>query len=135
MTPVQSALWTVLGVALVISVVTDVLRRRILDVVTYPLMVIALGGRLWADGVGDLEKGLISGLVSGVGLAVVLVPGALRGKMGLALLGGVVGLVHGASFLCSSAVVGASWSSSASASDSSSYSSSSVRSVSWWAPR
>jgi prepilin peptidase CpaA len=92
MTPVQSALWTVLGVALVISVVTDVLRRRILDVVTYPLMVIALGVRLWTDGVGDLEKGLISGLVSGVGLAVLLVPGALRGKMGwgdVKLMGGV----------------------------------------------
>jgi Flp pilus assembly protein protease CpaA len=43
MSPVQSALWTVLGVALVISVVTDVLRRRILDIVTYPLMAIALG--------------------------------------------------------------------------------------------
>jgi prepilin peptidase CpaA len=92
MSPVQSALWTVLGVALVISVVTDVLRRRILDVVTYPLMVIALGARLWAEGVGDLETGLISGLVSGAGLAALLVPGALRGRMGwgdVKLMGGV----------------------------------------------
>ncbi|HYH98110.1 A24 family peptidase [Hyalangium sp.] len=92
MTPVQIALWTVLGVALVISVVTDVLRRRILDIVTYPLMVIALGVRVWTEGVGDLEKGLISGVVSGVGLAVLLVPGALRGKMGwgdVKLMGGV----------------------------------------------
>ncbi|WP_224362027.1 A24 family peptidase [Hyalangium versicolor] len=92
MTPVQTALWTVLGVALVISVVTDVLRHRILDIVTYPLMVIALGLRLWSEGVGDLEKGLISGLVSGVGLAALLLPGALRGKMGwgdVKLMGGV----------------------------------------------
>lgn len=92
MSPVQSVLWTVLGVALVISVVTDVLRRRILDIVTYPLMVFALGARSWAEGVGDLERGLISGGVSGVGLAVLLVPGALRGKMGwgdVKLMGGV----------------------------------------------
>lgn len=92
MTPVQIALWTVLGVALVISVVTDVLRQRILDVVTYPLMVIALGVRAWSEGVGDLDKGLISGLVSGAGLALVLLPGALRGKMGwgdVKLMGGV----------------------------------------------
>jgi prepilin peptidase CpaA len=92
MTPAQTALWPVLGVALVISVVTDVLRRRILDIVTYPLMGIALGVRLWSGGVGDLENGLISGLVSGAGLAVLLVPGALRGWMGwgdVKLMGGV----------------------------------------------
>jgi prepilin peptidase CpaA len=82
MTPFQIALWTVLGVALVISVVTDVLRQRILDVVTYPLVAVALGARLWAEGLGDLERGLISGVVSGVGLAALLLPGALRGKMG-----------------------------------------------------
>jgi prepilin peptidase CpaA len=92
MTPVQIALWTVLGVALVISLVTDVLRQRILDIVTYPLVGIALGVRLWSEGVGTLETGLISGLVSGVGLAAVLVPGALRGRMGwgdVKLMGGV----------------------------------------------
>ncbi|MDY7230870.1 A24 family peptidase [Hyalangium rubrum] len=92
MTPVQIALWTVLGVALVISVVTDVLRHRILDVVTYPLMVVGLGTRLAVEGVGGIETGLISGLVSGLGLAALLLPGALRGKMGwgdVKLMGGV----------------------------------------------
>lgn len=92
MTPVQIALWTVLGVALVISVVTDVLHQRILDVVTYPLMVAGLGVRLATEGVGGIETGLISGLVSGVGLAALLLPGALRGKMGwgdVKLMGGV----------------------------------------------
>lgn len=92
MTPVQTALWTVLGVALVISVVTDVLRHRILNVITYPLMVIGLGVRLLTEGVGSVETGLISGLVSAVGLAALLVPGALRGKMGwgdVKLMGGV----------------------------------------------
>ncbi|OJH35036.1 A24 family peptidase [Cystobacter ferrugineus] len=82
MTPSHIALWIVLGMALVISVVTDVLRRRILDVVTYPLMVVALGVRLASEGVGGLETGLVSGVVSGAGLALVLVPAALRGRMG-----------------------------------------------------
>jgi prepilin peptidase CpaA len=82
MTSAHIALWTTLGVALVISVATDVLRRQILDVVTYPLVALALGVRLWAEGVGDLEAGLVSGVVSGVGLALMLVPAAVRGKMG-----------------------------------------------------
>jgi prepilin peptidase CpaA len=82
MTPSHIALWIVLGVALVISVVTDVLRRRILDVVTYPLVVVALGVRLASEGLGGWETGLVSGVVSGVGLALVLVPAAARGRMG-----------------------------------------------------
>lgn len=82
MTPSHIALWTVLGVALVISVATDVLSRRIPDVVTYPLMAVALGVRLWAEGVGGLETGLVSGVVSGGGLALLLVPAARGGKMG-----------------------------------------------------
>ncbi len=82
MTSIHIALWTALGVALVISVATDVLRRQILDVVTYPLVALALGVRLWAEGVGDLESGLVSGVVSAVGLALMLVPAAVRGKMG-----------------------------------------------------
>jgi prepilin peptidase CpaA len=92
MTPVQIALWTVLGVALVVSVVTDVLRREILDVVTYPLMAVGLGTRLFTEGVGDFQSGMLSGLVSGAGLAVLLVPAALRGRMGwgdVKLMGGV----------------------------------------------
>jgi prepilin peptidase CpaA len=69
-------------VALLVSVVTDVLRRRILDVVTLPLILIALGARLWSEGVGGLETGLVSGVVSGLGLALVLLPMALKGSMG-----------------------------------------------------
>ncbi|WNG38093.1 prepilin peptidase [Archangium minus] len=92
MTPSHIALWSLLGVALVISVATDVLRRQILDVVTYPLMAVALGVRVWTEGVGDLETGLVSGVVSGVGLALLLLPAALRGTMGwgdVKLMGGV----------------------------------------------
>ncbi|MFL5357242.1 prepilin peptidase [Archangium sp.] len=82
MTPSYNALWIVLGVALVISVATDVLRREILDVVTYPLMAVGLGVRLWTEGVGDPQTGLVSGAVAGAGLALLLVPAAARGKMG-----------------------------------------------------
>jgi len=82
MTSPHIALWTVLAVALAISVVTDVLRRQILDVVTYPLVAVALGVRLWTEGVGGLETGLVSGVVAGAGLALLLVPGAMRGRMG-----------------------------------------------------
>ncbi|MBM7115449.1 A24 family peptidase [Archangium primigenium] len=92
MTSSHIALWCVLGVALVISVATDVVRRQILDIVTYPLMGVALGVRWWNEGVGDLETGLVSGGVSGLGLALLLLPGALRGRMGwgdVKLMGGV----------------------------------------------
>jgi prepilin peptidase CpaA len=82
MTPAQLSLWTILGVALVISVVTDVLRRQIPDVVTYPLLAVALGLRLATEGLGGLDRGLVSGVMAGTGLALLLVPGALRGRMG-----------------------------------------------------
>lgn len=61
----KETLWLLLAVALVISVVTDVSSRRIRDFITYPTIVIALGLR-WLKGVGDLESGLISGLVASV---------------------------------------------------------------------
>ncbi|RKH84601.1 prepilin peptidase, partial [Corallococcus sp. AB045] len=51
MTPAQLALWTILGVALVIAVVTDVLRRLIPNAVTYPLIVLGLGVRGVSEGV------------------------------------------------------------------------------------
>jgi prepilin peptidase CpaA len=82
MAPVYLALWILLCVALVISVATDVLRREILDVITYPLLALALGARLWEEGVGGLETGLVSGVVAGAGLAVLLVPAALKERMG-----------------------------------------------------
>ncbi|MBS1153660.1 MAG: Type prepilin peptidase TadV/CpaA [Myxococcaceae bacterium] len=60
----KETLWLVLAVALLISVVTDVVSRRILDLVTFPTIAIALALR-WLQGVGDLEGGLVSGLVAG----------------------------------------------------------------------
>ncbi|MBI3185094.1 MAG: prepilin peptidase [Myxococcales bacterium] len=62
--PVQPALWTVLGLALVISAATDIYRQRILDAVTYPAIALALLLRLSAEGLGDAQSGLISGLLA-----------------------------------------------------------------------
>jgi prepilin peptidase CpaA len=82
MAPLQIALWTVLGVALVISVVTDVVSRRILDVVTVPAIAGALVLRLVRQGVGDVEHGLISGLIAAAAAAALFAPVAWRGRMG-----------------------------------------------------
>jgi prepilin peptidase CpaA len=82
MAPLQIALWTVLGVALLISVVTDLASRRILDVVTLPTIAVALALRAFRQGLGDLEHGLISGLVAGAAAAALFVPAAWRGRMG-----------------------------------------------------
>ncbi len=75
-------LWSLLGVALLISVVTDLVSRRIPDVVTYPTALLALGFRFFREGVGDLEHGLISGAVAGLGAAALLSIWAFRNKVG-----------------------------------------------------
>ncbi|MGA9526138.1 MAG: A24 family peptidase [Myxococcaceae bacterium] len=82
MPPVQIALWTILGVALLISVVTDVLGGRIFDVVTYPAMVGALMVRWVVEGLGDSERGLVSGVIGLVGAMALFGVLAWRGKMG-----------------------------------------------------
>ncbi len=61
----KETLFLVLTVALLISVVTDVVSRRILDLVTYPTIAIALGLRFYMGGLGDLDGGLVSGLIAG----------------------------------------------------------------------
>jgi len=61
--PLKLLLWAVLGVALLISVVTDLASRRILDWVTYPAIALCLLLRAWEQGLGDLEHGAVSGLV------------------------------------------------------------------------
>lgn len=82
MPPAQIALWSILGVALLISVVTDVLSGRILDVVTWPAIALSLGVRFFSAGVGDLTEGLLSGLLSAAGLMAFFALLALRGRMG-----------------------------------------------------
>lgn len=56
-----AALWSVLGVTLLVCVVTDLRERRIYDLVTWPAMGLALGLRALLSGVGDLDAGLSSG--------------------------------------------------------------------------
>ncbi len=82
MPPIQIALWTILGVALLISVVTDVRGGRILDVVTYPAIAAGLGVRLGFEGLGDSERGLISGVIAALGALAFFALLAWRKKMG-----------------------------------------------------
>jgi prepilin peptidase CpaA len=97
MPPVQIALWTILGVALLISVVTDLLGGRILDVVTYPAMSVSLVLRLAVEGVGDPSRGLVSGVIAALGAMALFAALAWRRKMGWGdvKLMGVVGATLG----------------------------------------
>jgi prepilin peptidase CpaA len=65
----RAALWSLLAVALLISIVTDIATRRIPDWVTFSTAIVALGYRLVSAGVGDLESGFLSGLVACTGAA------------------------------------------------------------------
>ena len=79
----KESLWLVLTIALVVSVVTDVVSRRILDLVTLPTAAIALGLRAWKQpGMGDIDQGVLSGLLGGGGAAVLFGFLALRGVFG-----------------------------------------------------
>jgi len=73
---IQIAIWVVLGVALAISVVTDLRTRKILNVVTFPTIVLCLALRL----AGGLKAGDWWGAAGG--------PGVAGGLVGLAV-GGV----------------------------------------------
>jgi prepilin peptidase CpaA len=66
----------------VISVATDVLQRRILDVVTVPTFALALAVRGYKEGFGDFERGVLSGLVSAFGASMLFVLLAWRGGFG-----------------------------------------------------
>lgn len=76
----KETLWLVLTVALLISVVTDLVSHRILDWITFPTLGLALGLRTWLEGVGDLEGGLLSGLVGGSAAAGLFAALAWRGR-------------------------------------------------------
>lgn len=80
--PDRYALWSLLGVALLASVITDLKSRRIPDLITYPTAALALGYRFWRGGLGDLEHGVISGLVSGLSAAALFSLWAVRNKVG-----------------------------------------------------
>jgi prepilin peptidase CpaA len=78
----QIALWILLGLALLVSVVTDLLSARILDVVTYPTLLLGLGIRFFAEGPGTLEDGFLSGGLGAIVMGVVFGTLSWRGSMG-----------------------------------------------------
>lgn len=97
MTPTQEALWIVLGVALAVSVITDLATHKILDVVTWPTIGLGLGVRFFGEGVGGAESGLVSGVLGLLLTAAPFLIAAWRGKMGwgdvklMAAVGAVTG--------------------------------------------
>ena len=62
---IQIAIWVVLGVALTISVITDLRTRKILNVVTFPTIALCLALRF----AGGLKSGDWWGAAGGAGLA------------------------------------------------------------------
>jgi prepilin peptidase CpaA len=91
-------LFSLLVATVAVAVATDVTRRRIPDLLTYPAMALCLLARFWLEGVGELTTGLLSGLA---GLcATVLWFGAFAlGKKGMGWgdvkLAGVMGAALG----------------------------------------
>jgi prepilin peptidase CpaA len=82
----RAALWALLGVALIVSVITDLKSRRIPDWVTYPTAALALAFRFYRHGLGDFEAdnfGLLSGLASGLGTAAFFSLWAIRKQQGI----------------------------------------------------
>ncbi len=82
MAHIELAVWGVLAGVLAVSLVTDLLWRRILDAVTYPALLLCLGLRTWGGGVGDAESGLVSGLIAAALGFVLFAVVAWRGRMG-----------------------------------------------------
>lgn len=114
MPPVQIALWTVLGFALLTSVVTDVTSGRILDVVTWPTMVVALVLRATVVGWGAWDElGALSGALGASGLMALFAVLAWRGKMGwgdvklMGAVGATLGLPLALTALVFTSVAGA----------------------------
>lgn len=113
MTPEHIALTSVLGVSVAASVATDLLWRRILDAVTYPALVLALGIRFFAEGWGTGETGLLSGLIGAALCAGIFALFAWRGRMGwgdvklMAVVGAAFGYPLAMAALVFTSLVGA----------------------------
>lgn len=91
-------LFILLAVTLAVAVATDLKRRRIPDLLTYPAMVAALALRFWREGLGDLDAGLLSGLAGLTVAAGWFGAFALSGKgmgWGDVKLAGVMGAAFG----------------------------------------
>lgn len=62
MPTLKQLLFSLLALTVLVAVVTDLTRRKIPDLLTYPAMGLSLGLRFWLEGPGDLATGLLSGL-------------------------------------------------------------------------
>lgn len=82
MSPIVIAHWSVFGLAIVVSTLSDLRSRRIPDAVTYPSIAALLALRFLAEGLGDLNAGLVSGAVAALGAAGLFSLWAFRGRMG-----------------------------------------------------
>ena len=67
-----------LAIAVAVSVVTDLRDRRILNAVTYPAFLVAMGCVLWLGGLALLGQALLGALLCAAPLALAM----LRGWMG-----------------------------------------------------
>ena len=88
--PAKIALVT-LGLALAISVVTDLRRRLILNVVTFPALAIVAGCVLWLGGLSLLRASALGALVCAGPLALAMIKDAMgAGDVKLMALSGAV---------------------------------------------
>ena len=62
MPTLKQLLFSLLALTLLVAVVTDLTRRKIPDLLTFPALGLGLGLRLYFEGVGELTTGLLSGL-------------------------------------------------------------------------
>ncbi len=98
MSPLKQVLFCGLALTLVVALFTDLTRRRIPDLLTYPAMAFALGARFWGEGWGELSTGVLSGLAGLAGALVWFGAFALSKKgmgWGDVKLAGVMGAAFG----------------------------------------
>ena len=98
MPPLKQVLFSLLVVTVGVAVITDVTRRKIPDLLTYPAMGLSLAARLWVEGAGELTTGLLSGL-AGLGATVLWFGAFALAKKGMGWgdvkLAGVMGAALG----------------------------------------
>ena len=98
MPTLKALLFGVLALTLVVALATDLKSRRIPDLLTWPAMAFALGLRAGFEGPGEVNTGLLSGLLGLAGAAGWFGTFALRTKglgWGDVKLAGVVGATLG----------------------------------------
>ena len=100
--------WWLLGGALMVCLISDLRSRRIYDWVTLPVIALELVMRAWGEGLGDLERGALSGAVASLGAAGLFLIGARIGRgfgWGDVKLIGAVGATFGFPLVVSALVL------------------------------